>query len=1026
MNGVGDNERLVQDRIIKLFVDKLKYKYLGNWYHYKDNSNIEEKTLRTYLREKGYKEELMDRAIDILIKTAGNQVDKLYYINKEVYTLLRYGVQVKGQTGDNKQTVMLINWDEPYDNDFYIVEEVSIKGEHTKRPDIVLYVNGIALGVLELKRSTVSVTEGIRQNLDNQLSVFIKPFFHTMQLVMAGNDTEGLRYGTIDTKEKYFLRWKEDEKAEDKLSKEIKALCNETKYPLDKELIGLCHKERLIEILHDFVAFDRGIKKLCRPNQYFGVKAAEKRVKSREGGIIWHAQGSGKSLTMVWLTKWIRENIPDSRILIITDRDELDKQIEKVYKGVDEDIYRTKSGKDLIDKLNSTTPLLLCSLIHKFTGKDDDTEYEDYIEEIKKNLPIGFKPKGDIYVFVDECHRTQSGKLHDAMKAIIPNALFIGFTGTPLLKADKKNSIEIFGSYIHTYKFDEAVKDGVVLDLLYEARDVEQNITDQTKIDAWFEAKTKALTEYTKAKLKQRWGTIQRVLSSKSRLEKIVNDIIFDMNTKDRLQNGRGNAMLIAGSIYEACKFYEIFQNNGFKKCAIVSSYRPDISDIKGESTGEDKATENKFKYEIYMKMLDGKDPEQFEDEMKKRFVDEPAQMKLLIVVDKLLTGFDAPPATYLYIDKKMQDHGLFQAICRVNRLHGEDKTSGFIIDYKDLFKSLEKAVQIYTSEVFAEYDKEDVEGLLKDRIKVSREKLDNILESIRSLCEPVEPPKDTLAYIRYFCGEDSGDKEALKKNEEKRLALYKLTTALIRAYSNIAGEMTEAGYTDKEKELMLEEVKHYDTVRAEVMLAAADYIDLKSYEPAMRHLIDNYISAEYSKRLSAFDDMTLIDIIVDKGITGMDSLPEGIKKNKEAASETIENNVRRLIIDEMVTNPKYYENMSILLDELIKQRKQQIIEYKEYLKKIIDLAKQVKNPGESFRYPSNINTQAKRAFYDNLDGDEGLSIKIDAEIKATKPDNWRGTKIKRRVVENAIKKYIDNEEKAKELLKIAENQVEY
>ncbi|MBO8169196.1 MAG: HsdR family type I site-specific deoxyribonuclease [Thermoanaerobacteraceae bacterium] len=1026
MSGVGDRERITQNRVIKLFTEKLGYEYLGNWHDRDGNSNIEEDILKGYLKRKGYREDLINRAVEQLTKAANNQVDKLYYVNKEVYTLLRYGAQVKEHAGENKETVKFINWEDPYDNDFYIAEEVSIKGEHTKRPDIVLYVNGIALGVLELKRSTVSVSEGIRQNLDNQSSSFIKPFFHTMQMVMAGNDTEGLRYGTIETPEKYYLTWKEDKNATDALSQKIEKLCQEVEYSMDKHLIGLCHKERFLEIVHDFVVFDRGIKKLCRPNQYFGVKAAQRRVKKREGGIIWHTQGSGKSLTMVWLTKWIRENIPNSRVLIITDRDELDKQIEKVYKGVDEDIYRTKSGKDLIEKLNATTPLLMCSLIHKFGGKSEDESYDDFIKEITKDLPKDFKAKGDIYVFVDECHRTQSGKLHEAMKTILPNALFIGFTGTPLLKKDKKKSIEVFGTYIHTYKFDEAVKDGVVLDLVYEARDVEQNITSQDKIDAWFEAKTKGLTDYAKAKLKQRWGTIQKVLSSKSRLEKIVNDIILDMETKDRLQNGRGNAMLVAGSIYEACKYYELFQANGLKKCAIVSSYRPNINDIKGESTGEDKATEEKYKYEIYTKMLNGKDPETFEEEVKKQFINEPAQMKLLIVVDKLLTGFDAPPATYLYIDKKMQDHGLFQAICRVNRLDGEDKLYGYIVDYKDLFKSLEKSIKDYTGEAFAEYEKEDVAGLLKDRLEKAKERLDNALESIRSLCEPVAPPKDTLAYIRYFCAEDTSDKDALKQNEEKRLALYKFTTALVRAYSNIANEMIEAGYTFAQAEAIYKEVKYYDSVRAEVMLAAGDYIDLKSYEPAMRHLIDNYISAEESKKLSAFDDMTLIELIVERGIEAVDELPDGIKKNKEAAAETIENNVRRLITDEMITNPKYYEKMSMLLDELIKARKAQVISYEEYLKKIVELAKQVKNPSSSSRYPKSINTAARRALYDNLDGNEELAVKIDNEIKATKPDNWRGTKIKMRVVKNAIKKYIQDEDLVEKIFKIVKNQGEY
>ena len=353
--------------------------------------------------------------------------------------------------------------------------------------------------------------------------------------------------------------------------------------------------------------FDAGTKKTCRHNQYFGVRAAQEHVKRREGGIIWHTQGSGKSLTMVWLAKWIREHVKDARVLIITDRTELDEQIEKVFKGVNEEIYRTKSGADLIAKLNDTTPWLLCSLIHKFGGKDErdgDGDFAGYIEEVRQALPRGFKPKGDIYVFVDECHRTQTGDLHEAMKAIIPNAMFIGFTGTPLLKTDKKTSIEVFGPYIHTYKFDEAVNDGVVLDLRYEARDIDQNITSPAKIDQWFEAKTKGLTDLAKAQLKQRWGTMQKVLSCQSRLEKIVADILLDMETKDRLKSGRGNAMLVSGSIYQACKFYELFDKTDLAgKCAIVTSYKPSPGDIKGETSGEG-LTERLRQYDIYNKML--------------------------------------------------------------------------------------------------------------------------------------------------------------------------------------------------------------------------------------------------------------------------------------------------------------------------------------------------------------------------------------------------------------------------------------
>ncbi|MCK5509700.1 MAG: HsdR family type I site-specific deoxyribonuclease, partial [Desulfobacterales bacterium] len=658
MTDVGQIERRSQNRVVDLFCKQLDYDYLGNWIDRENNSNIEVAILRKYLDDKGYSQALIGKAIYELTRAATNQSKDLYHINKEVYSLLRYGVTAKEYVGENTQTIKLIDWEHPLENNFAIAEEVTVIGENNKRPDVVLYVNGIALGVLEFKRSTVSVSEGIRQNIDNQNQTFIRPFFATIQLIMAGNDTEGIRYGVIETPEKYHLKWKEDSDIEN---------------PLDRHIVQLCQKERFLELLHDFIVYDRGTKKICRHNQYFAVKASQESLLRREGGILWHAQGSGKSLIMVWIAKWISENINDARVLIITDRDELDKQIEKTFLGVSEKIVRTRSGKDLIDKLNATTPALLCSLIHKFARKEE-ADYDSYIEELKRSLPRNFRAKGGIYVFVDECHRTQSGKLHEAMNLILPNAIFIGFTGTPLLKKDKKKSIEVFGKYIHTYKFDEAVKDKVVLDLRYEARNVDQNITSQAKIDQWFDAKTRGLTDYAKIELKKKWGTMKRVLSSQSRLEKIVGDILLDMATKDRLQNGGGNAMLVSGSIYQACKYYELFQNAGLKKCAIITSYIPTINDIKGESTGEDSLTDKLKQYEVYQKMLDGKDPETFEDEVKQKFVEEPAQMKLLIVVDKLLTGFDAPSATYLYIDKSMRDHGLFQAICRVNRLDGDDK----------------------------------------------------------------------------------------------------------------------------------------------------------------------------------------------------------------------------------------------------------------------------------------------------------------------------------------------------------------
>ncbi|WP_407356521.1 type I restriction endonuclease subunit R [Methanolobus sp. WCC5] len=1026
MNTVGQRERQTQNRVVKLFSDKkiLDYKYLGNWQDRENNRNIEECYLIPFLRdEQGYDESLVTKALYELNKVAGDQSRRLYDTNKDVYSMLRYGVKVKPEHSENTQTVWLIDWENPLRNHFAIAEEVTIVGEHTKRPDIVLYVNGIALGVLELKRSTISVSEGIRQNLGNQNSTFIRPFFSTIQLIMAGNDTQGLRYGTIETKEKYYLTWKEESEVENLL---------------DRHLLQLCNKERFLEIIHNFIVFDSGTKKVCRPNQYFGVKAAQPFIHRREGGIIWHTQGSGKSLTMVWLAKWIRENLSDSRVLLITDRVELDDQIEKVFKGVSEEIYQTKNGQDLINKLNANLPWLICSLIHKFGSKakgTEETDIDGFVEEISKALPSDFKAKGNIYVFVDECHRTQSNKLHAAMKRILPDAMFIGFTGTPLLKKDKKTSMEIFGRYIHTYKYDEAVADGVVLDLRYEARDIDQTITSQAKIDQWFEAKTRGLNDIAKAQLKKRWGTMQKVLSSQSRLEKIVADILLDMETKDRLQSGRGNAMLVTSSIYEACKCYELFTRTDLLgKCAIVTSYKPSPADIKVEDSGEG-LTERLRQYEIYRKMLaewfnEPEDTamykvEEFEKAVKKKFIEEPGQMKLLIVVDKLLTGFDAPPATYLYIDKQMRDHGLFQAICRVNRLDEEDKEYGYIVDYKDLFKSLERAIDDYTSEAFDGYEKEDVEGLLSNRVDKARERLEETLEAVRALCEPVIE-RDTTAYLHYFCAADTTNKDELKENEPKRLALYKAVAALLRAYSNIASDMVEAGYKPEETLRIRHDVEHYEMVRNEVKLASGDYIDLKMYEPAMRHLIDTYIRAEDSEKISAFDDMSLVQLIVERGQDVIQGLPKSISESREAIAETIENNVRRLIIDESPINPKYYEKMSELLDALILERKAQAIEYKEYLRRIVELTNLVYNPTSSSNYPKTLNTQAKRALYDNLGQDEGLALRIDEAVLANKQDDWQNNHFKRKLLRNAVQSVLYEEQQIGDVMKLVEEQEDY
>ncbi|SNB45224.1 type I restriction endonuclease subunit R [Geobacter sp. DSM 9736] len=1038
MDTIGQSERTTQNRVIALFRDELNYRYLGDRTDY-DNSNIEEPLLTAYLAENGYSPAQVNSAIYKLRTEADNHNRTLYGNNQAVYSLLRYGVPVKVEAGKVAETVQLINWKNPEKNQFAIAEEVTLRGNHERRPDIVLYVNGIAVGVLELKNSRVSIGDGIRQNISNQRPEFNEWFFSTVQFIFAGNDSEGLQYGTIRTEEKFFLKWKEDEE-------------DNSRFKLDKYLLKICRKDRLIEIMHDFVLFDGGVKKLPRVHQYFGIKAAQEHVRERKGGIIWHTQGSGKSIVMVLLAKWILENNSHARVAIITDRDELDEQIERVFTQGGETIYRTSSGRDLMSQLGQAAPRLLCSLVHKF-GRNGVDDFDAFIKELEAQPT---RTVGELFVFVDECHRTQGGKLHRVMKAMMPNAVFIGFTGTPLLKKDKQTTLEVFGNYIHTYKFSEAVEDEVVLDLIYEARDIDQRLGSVEKIDAWFEAKTKGLNDWQKDELKKQWGTMQKVLSSKSRMDRVVSDILFDFSVKPRLSSERGNAILVSQRIYEACKYFTLLQKTPLRgKCALVTSYNPQTRDITLEDTGENSETDKEFIYNTYTDLLKDVVPdtgktktETYEDKAKLLFIKEPANMKLLVVVDKLLTGFDAPSCTYLYIDKSMQDHGLFQAICRTNRLDGEDKDFGYVVDYKDLFKKLVNdkgtgALQVYTSELDHSAGGVDPDVLLQDRLKKGKERLDNALEALALLCEPVDPPKGELEHIHYFCGNTEIETD-LEEREPQRAALYMGSAALVRAYANIADELETAGYDEGKIKKIKRELEHYLNLREIIRKASGETLDLKAYEADMRHLIDTYIEAAEPRKISPFDDMPLLELIVKSGIAdAIATQLSSFKGDKNAIAETIENNVRRKIIKEHFSDPAYFDKMSALLDEIIGLRKAKAIEYEEYLKRIAELAKQVE-AGQGGNVPAVLDTPGRRALYNNLlkaspsgvadhspewEGKDAvleLTIKIDKTVKEVRPDGWRGVQAREQVIKAALYGVLQDAAEVERIFTIVEKHREY
>lgn len=1029
---IGEPERPVQNRLLALFKEKLKYEYLGNYEYRTCNRNIERKLLFDYLMStKKWSGDEAKRAITKLEKEAYCTPQNMQEKNEKVYSLLRYGVNVSPDVGTKKITVNLINWEHPDKNQFYIAEEVTINSStpdsFTKRPDLVIYVNGIALAVMELKRSKVSVHDGIRQTIGNQQENFIRPFFSTVQLLFAGNDSQGLYYGVIDTPEKFWLRWKEPDAS----------IPNE----LDRSVTQWFNKERLLEMIHDFLVFDAGVKKVCRPNQYFAVKAAQPRCEKKEGGVIWEAQGSGKSLIMVWLAEWIHENIDNSRVVIITDREELDEQISDGFKDTGETIARAKSGAGLIGMLNEEAPWLLCTLIHKFgkknvEGKGDmagvksEIPLEKYLEDIVAQLPQGFKAKGNIFVFIDECHRTQGGYLHEAMKTIMgKDVMMIGFTGTPLLHTQKKDTWQTFGPLIHAYRFNEAVEDGVILDLRYESRKVDQFLGNKDKIDAWFEKKTKGLNKVAAARLKGRWATMQNIFSSRQRIDAVVGDICLDMDTTPMLVNRRGNAILVADSIYQACRYWDAFQKTALKgHCAVITSFEAKADDINMASSGENES-EDEYKYRIYKEMTDGhKSVSAFEAYAKKEFIDHPKNMRLLIVVDKLLTGFDAPSACVLYIDKHMENHNLFQAICRVNRVDGDDKEYGYIVDYQNLFECISGAIGDYTSDgaALSGYDKEDIVGYIKEKNKACRKDLEEAKEQVDALLELVHP-QTREGFFRYFVYDDNAPEEEMDKqlddNAEKRSKLYKYVRRYLNCYANLANSLEDMGYSEAERKEYAECARKYDALKREIELRSNDHIDMRRYEPDMRQVLDLYVKAEDSEVIAKLDDTSFLDIVAAQNEEQLNDLPDELKDEYgRASAETVEANLREVIRKDSPFNPAYYGKLSIILQELIDKRKKEMLDYEEYMKELIELVKKARGKSAN-SYPESIKTPGMRALYDNLGQNEYLAIRAHKVIRENAIVGFRDNRLKQRKLIKALAKLLGDEmaQKIYDIIKLHE-----
>ncbi|NMA70065.1 MAG: type I restriction endonuclease subunit R [Desulfitobacterium sp.] len=901
-----------------LLTDILKEKLIElNEYEYKGNSyKFSEKNIEQAIKD------LDEPLTDGLVRT-----------NEKIYDTLMLGRSYEESLPDGSRksfTLRYIDWDEPSNNVFHIVEEFSVEredGQGNIRPDIVLFVNGIPFGVIECKRASVDIRQGIEQMLRNQGKDYAPHLFKYTQILMATNPNE-TKYATCYTPRRFWAVWKEE--YEDWLQAQLSnSVFHRLPTIQDKNIISLFHPERLMEITKYFILFDNKVKKIARYQQFFAVKEIAKAIEERDekgnrkSGVIWHTQGSGKSLTMVMFSKYVLSELTDHnpKVIVVTDRVNLDKQIYQTFNHTRLNANRATSGKHLVELINDNKADVVTTLVHKF-----DTA-------VKRQKPILSK---EIFVLVDESHRTQYGELNIKMKQIFPNACYLGFTGTPLMKKEKNTMIQ-FGELIHTYTIADGVQDKAIVPLLYEGKMVEQTV-NRKAIDKRLEMITKDLNKKQKEEVKKKWSKFERIASSDQRIAFIAYDINRHFVDNYKTQGSQFKAMLATNSKIEAIRYLQHFEEAGDLNAAVVIS-SPDQREGYDAVDEESKDMVKKF----WDKMMDRYgNEENYEETIKNEFV-YGDDLDLLIVVDKLLTGFDAPKATIMYIDKPMKEHTLLQAIARVNRL-SEGKDYGIIIDYRGLLEKLDEAMEMYSGAGLENFDPEDLKGALYDVISI----IGSLRQYYTDLINIFIPVKNKQDVEEYHALLEDGE---LRKKFYETLSNFsrhlKLALESERVYNSLSQEEINKYKND---------FRFYQELRKSAKIRHSETIDHKEYEGKMQKLMDNYIAAEDVIRIT-----NPVDILDKKGFEEeLDRLG-----SPRAKADAIRTRLTKSISMKWDENPAYYKKFSERIEETLQAYKEKRISEKEYFEKMDDLKKNYQEGSSGIEYPASIKYKPNaQAFY--------------------------------------------------------------